>query len=1592
MTVKIKLIYLICMILCVLITLSTVSATDIDDELISDSNHVAKISQSESSITNLNENINEIGIYSEDKDCVDSMNGLSNLNSENDYSDLNSINSDEKSLKSSLSAIDSSSKSYENDLNDDSFDDANLNVDSNDGLKFSNGKNTLKSDNLGASESSFADLQKMISNAANGSTINLGGKTFVGNGSPIWITKPITIDGGSINNKATLNGNFISNITAVTSSNVHIINCNFINDGDYGLSINANNTSVKNCNFEHNNLHLYVGPTSQNFLLEGCNFSFGYRDNGTNAYVDAINSTVRNCNFFNNTIFGDTGKMGYGGALQIGTYSNVTNEGYVVNCSFINNTVITNNNETHAGALCFRPGIKVSNSTFINNYCNKVGGATTLHADGEIVNCIFINNSAGEYGGAITTGYEYDDISVNITNCTFINNSAPMGGAIQIKGHNVKVTNSKFEGNKANENEGGAVFIVGDYTLIINSTFENNFAKTVGAGVLINGSDASILNSIFDRNIADYGAAVYVIGTNANLFSSNITNHNVKNGSVYIKGIETYVYDSIFERNSGESGAGIYIEGSNATLISNGFTFNNASQKGGAIYIDGSNAQLILSSFLNNDAIPDAAEINKGLGGAIYIKGDNNLIDSSTFKYNTARNGSAIYTDGLHMTLSNTNFDRNQAWSYSLEPNVNPVISFFNESDILIDLTLIGGNNIANAIYNTVSMDQIYFYNVSYISSKGEKHTGEDEVHPVDGAQNSNDGSLLYQDDREDNQLVNVMIYRYSGDIGEISSLSYESLDNADDNIENNPVEIIFNQTFRTGILGDISFNLSDYIDEPLNPSKYLIHAKHYEDEYYKGIFGDNPFEILPLVDLIVEIGSSRVNIDFNKTVKYTIKVKNNGPNDASGVNLSAIIPEGLAYLSSSPSAGTYDSENGIWNIGNLALGENQTLIINVSTNKSGLIDFPVSVSSIEDDSNISNNINNKTIRVLMADLAIDIKASEDILNYGDIVDWTITLTNNGPNDAVKVLVSLDPLDENLIYLNCSNDDFNETDFKLDIPSLLAGDEISFVISTKANGSNCDIVLHANASADTFDEYESNNFGTDDVKILPLCDLITKVTVSDSTANYDDIVYWVIDVSNDGPDDASNVVVSLSDLESLGAIILDSEVDSFDKDNLEWFIGNLPSGEGDSLSIATKIKVSSNTIPFEANASSQTLELNYDNNHDDDSLSVNPLCDLIIDLAVSNSTANYGDIVDWLVVVTNDGPDNAFDVVVSLSDLMSAGLVVLDFDGDSFDKDQFEWFIGDLESGESTSLSVKTIVNKSNENLTVFADVKTSTFEANEENNHDDDRLAINPACDLAITIVTENNPVNVGDTVNWIINITNRGPDNAGDVNVYNSLPEGLEYIVSESSKGEIENIADDDGNIADVIWKVGDLDNNESAFLIISTQALEDGNVLNNANANSSTFDIDQSNNLDSTSLVVVPFEESDGDGDKDNQTNNDSDDSNGNSDDGGENQNNHDDNNGGNYDDNYSDDGYYDGYYDDYPWKDYNFLDDSNNNGNDNDSKNNPNGYSDLNDSLKNKSKASSIKKDPIDFASKKTGNPIVFAIISIFALFSIGFKRH
>jgi uncharacterized repeat protein (TIGR01451 family) len=101
---------------------------------------------------------------------------------------------------------------------------------------------------------------------------------------------------------------------------------------------------------------------------------------------------------------------------------------------------------------------------------------------------------------------------------------------------------------------------------------------------------------------------------------------------------------------------------------------------------------------------------------------------------------------------------------------------------------------------------------------------------------------------------------------------------------------------------------------------------------YYPSLTVLAPLNIVPAA---ADIGVTKTVNDptpaVGTNVTFTITATNLGPNNATGVQITDILPAGLTYVSSSASVGAYNQLTGIWNIGNLAIGATATLQITVT-------------------------------------------------------------------------------------------------------------------------------------------------------------------------------------------------------------------------------------------------------------------------------------------------------------------------------------------------------------------------------------------------------------------------------------------------------------------------------------------------------------------------------------------------------------------------------------------------------------------------------------------------------------------------------------
>ena len=1225
----------------------------------------------------------------------------------------------------------------------------------------------------------FHDIHIEIEKAQDGDTIDLGGKTYNGtNPGNLGTNKAITIINGVLNPSSTVSAGFGIN-------NCKLVNVTFQNFyyTATGWPINFKNSTFTDVNFINMSFPMAFG-TANYTKFEGCKF---------------INLTSRypyNPDYFE-----------YGAMLVL--YNSE------VNNSLFNNCTTTR----HSGAICVagRSGntVNITNSDFIN--CRAgIGGAIYVHGTNtnsnhhsNIINCNFINCEATEWGGAIGSSQDY----LNVENCNFINNSAKQGAAFMVggirhgldgnntQGHYNTMKNCYFYNNTGSE-EGGAVHITGHYNSAIDCTFDDNFA--------INGK----------------GAAIYVEGNHASIDGSSFTNHQSDMGTVYIEGNYFNCSDSIFNGNvASHGGAGIYVEGKDTYIYNTKFTNNNASRHGGAVHTIGDNARILYSDFTYNNAIPSSTNTDYGLGGAVYIDGANNTISYSRFKHNTARNGSAIYNRGEDLTLIDDTFEDNQAWSYFLFTESKPQEAYWDENlETLVNVTLVGGDNLINAIYNDRSIMDISFHNVTYymkpndLYPTGKKTTTINETHPVNGVENSHGGLYLYQDAREDNQVIKVNITHGGNKVYE-----YEG---------------------KTDMYGNVllSIKKENLSEGQYRPGVYDVTASHPDDTIYTAIENRTSFRILPHVDVSVTKTSNKDVYFVGENAIFTIRVYGVGTN-ATNVRVKDILPKSLKFISASATRGSYDSINNEWYIGFLPHGGSETLTLTVKTTELGTFDNVVNVTCDEKDWNMSNNVDNKTIHV---DLYYTKEASVTNTSAGEYFEYYIRIYNVGStlyNETVRVD---DVLPEGIRYAG---------EYKVEGADLIKfigyPDQQVWEITNISAGTHAKITIKAlalkdgiwNNTARVWDYPPVNAT----VNVTSSADLRIFKEASSEYVNKDDLVNWTIIVKNDGPSKAMGVYVN--DVLPNGLDIYGTTIASkgnYNRASGVWTIGDMDVGEIVNLIIPTRVTISAHNITNVAIVNSSTPDPNPTNNEDNDTVYFNP--DVTIEKIVSTRKTYHGDTISWNITVTNKGPNDAFNVYVI--DKLPAGLIFVNSTRVNYNPVSGRWDIGTLKDGESITLIINTEVTiyagSISNNATVY-----SSNDRDLGNNYADDFTQVITEADVGVVKRVSNSTPYYGDEITWYIVVTNYGPNVAENVVLIDYLPTDLvqtkrPYI----SKGQISH-AGTNGR-----WDIGNMAVNESQYMEIYTKVnATDKTIINVVEVNSTTVDTNITNNRDEDGINVPP-----------------------------------------------------------------------------------------------------------------------------------------
>lgn len=186
-------------------------------------------------------------------------------------------------------------------------------------------------------------------------------------------------------------------------------------------------------------------------------------------------------------------------------------------------------------------------------------------------------------------------------------------------------------------------------------------------------------------------------------------------------------------------------------------------------------------------------------------------------------------------------------------------------------------------------------------------------------------------------------------------------------------------------------------------------------------------FRAAPSADLSLTLVATNTQPPTGTDVTFTVNVTNSGPHDTTGVEVRALLPAGLAYVSDT-GGGSYVTGTGVWTVGALAAGSGGTLQIvgHFTATSPTTVSAEVSASALFDPDSTPDNNNPAeddfravVLTPQIADLSLALTANTTDPLVNSNVTLTITLTNSGPGAATGVTVGA-PLPAGLTFVSAS--------------------------------------------------------------------------------------------------------------------------------------------------------------------------------------------------------------------------------------------------------------------------------------------------------------------------------------------------------------------------------------------------------------------------------------------------------------------------------------------------------------------------------------------------------------------------------------------
>ena len=595
---------------------------------------------------------------------------------------------------------------------------------------------------------------------------------------------------------------------------------------------------------------------------------------------------------------------------------------------------------------------------------------------------------------------------------------------------------------------------------------------------------------------------------------------------------------------------------------------------------------------------------------------------------------------------------------------------------------------------------------------------------------------------------------------------------------------------------------------------------------------------------------------DVGENVTFTITVANAGPDNATGVVVSDLLPTGLTFSSKTVGQGTYDELTGVWTIGTINNGANAILeiIATVASVGTKTNDAEVTASDqLDPNSTPGNDLlaeddqDDAVVTPVEIDLSLGMIVSDNTPGRNQLITYTLTLANAGPDNATGITVT-DLLPAGVVFDSfvASVGTYNDTTGVWTVGSLASGADETLDIVGRVTTTG---VKTNTAQVTTADQGDGNsipgnsNAGENDQASSAVTPTIANLTVTkivtDQNPPLGGNVTFTITVDNAGPDAATNV--SVLDLLPAGMSLV-SELESqgtYTSGTGVWNVGTIASGADATLTIVATVVTSGAKVntaeltaadPFDPD-STPGNGLGTEDDQDSVTVTPGPQVDLSLTKSVNDTTPDRNQNITYTLTVANAaGFDDATGVVVT--DLLPAGLqfVSSTVSQGSYDSGTGVWTVGAIDSGDDATLTVTVTVTTSGvktntAQITAAGQADLDSTPGNSLGTEDDqDSETVTPnVANLSLTKTVTDDTPDRNQQVTFLLTVSNAGTQTGTGINVSDVLPAGLTFVSSTPSQGTY--------TAGTGLWTVGSVASGANATLSIVATVATSGAKTNTA-----------------------------------------------------------------------------------------------------------------------------------------------------------------